>query len=421
MYDIARMDEDSEDKKIDSKIYSITDLNLYVKSLLRSDDELQNIWVKGEISNFTHHEERHMYFVLKDENSEISCAMFKADNEEIDFEPEEGMEILCRGNVSLYTARGQYQLVIKEMYPGGLGKLYLAYQQLKEKLEEEGLFEDEHKKEIPYLPKKVGIVTSLEGAALRDILSILRERFPGIEVLIHSVPVQGEGACDEIAEGIKKMDDTDIDVLIVGRGGGSIEDLWNFNEEIVARTIFDAKTPIISAVGHETDFLISDFVADERGPTPSAAAEMVVPLKDELVRRLREQRRRAGTALKSMLSVLRERLDNLSTTPIFRDPELLLEERYQRLDENREELFRSLERYIRENSQRLKNQKERLHALGPERVLERGYSILMNEGGEIIRSVEEVDEGKTILSKLSDGELKAEVKEVDICQKKKKG
>ncbi|MFP4001666.1 MAG: exodeoxyribonuclease VII large subunit [Thermoplasmata archaeon] len=406
-----------KEKDLDQKIYSVSGLNHLVKALLEREDELQNVWVKGEISNFKHHNGRHMYFVLKDETSEINSVMFRSRNRELDFEPEEGMEVLCRGDISLYVDRGRYQIVVKEMMVGGIGELYLAYEKLKEKLSKEGLFDDEHKKDLPFLPRKVGIVTSGEGAALEDMLRVLKERFENIDVVVAPTKVQGEDAAEDIVRSIKKLDRSDIDVIIIGRGGGSIEDLWSFNEEILARAIFDAKTPIVSAVGHETDFLISDFVADERAPTPTGAAEIVVPVKKELKQKVRENKRRAKTALRNVINSYKERLENLRKSSVFQDPERLLEDRYQKLDENIERLDLTLERYLERYRERLENKKDRLNALGPIQTMKRGYSIVMDEQKRVVSSVDEVEKEDLLSINMIDGEITSEAKEVERCQK----
>ncbi len=404
-------------KDLDKKIYSVSDLNLHVKSLIQNDDEIQNVWVKGEISNFTHHEGRHMYFVLKDEKSEIDCAMFRSQNKDMDFDPEEGMEVICRGDVGMYVPRGQYQLVVREMMVGGKGKLYLAYEQLKEKLSEEGLFDDVHKKNLPHLPKKIGIVTSEEAAALRDMCRGIKQRLENAKILLAPSQVQGEGSSAEIVEGIKRLDERDIDVIIVGRGGGSIEDLWSFNEEEVARAIFKAETPIVSAVGHETDFLISDFVADERAPTPTGAAELVVPKKLELEQKLKRHEERLSKTTKNLIEHSKNELDKFKSSTVFRKPLRLLEDPYQRLDENEKKLHRSLERNFKRSKQKLEGQREKLKALGPIETMERGYSIVMAEDGQIVDSVEAVSKGDLLSINMNDGDIEAETKEVEKCQK----
>jgi len=406
-----------KEKDLDQKIYSVSGLNHYVKSLLEREDEIQNVWVKGEISNFKHHKGRHMYFVLKDETSEIRGVMFRSENRDLDFEPEEGMEVLCRGDIGLYIPRGQYQLIVKEMMVGGIGELYLAYEKLKEKLSEEGLFDDEHKRELPFLPQKVGIVTSGEGAALKDMLRVLKDRFENIEIFVVPTQVQGEGSSENIVESIQKLDGMGMDVIIVGRGGGSIEDLWSFNEEIVARAIFNAETPIVSAVGHETDFLISDFVADARAPTPTGAAELVVPIKTELKQKVLRQERRARTALNNLIVSYRDRLESLADSPVFEKPERILEDRYQKLDENIERLSITLDRYLETYRQELNGQKDRLKALSPIQTMKRGYSIVMSEENEVITSVDEVSIEDILRINLVDGEIKAETEEVERCQK----
>ncbi len=407
-------------EKLDEMIYTVTDLNIYVRSLLSNESKIQNIWVKGEISNFTHHNGRHMYFVLKDEKSEINCAMFRSHNKSIDFEPEEGLEVLCRGDVGLYLPRGQYQLVVKEMIPGGKGKLYLAYEQLKKKLKKEGLFDDKHKKPIPFLPKKVGVVTSAEGAALRDILRTLRDRFENIEIILSPAKVQGEGSAEEIVRSIKKLDCMEVDTIIVGRGGGSIEDLWSFNEEKVARAIFDAETPIVSAVGHETDFLISDFVADARAPTPTGAAEIVVPEKKELIRKLKDIKRRSDVALKNRIDSLKEKIDSIQSSKSFTEPLRMLDDRIQELDEIYSDLEKNWMNYLEKKKQNLEMQEEKLKALGPNETMNRGYSILLDDEGDLITSVDQLDEDDIIDIRMIDGKIKAKIKEVEKWKKKKK-
>ncbi len=409
---------DKEEKDLDQKIYSVSGLNHFVKGLLEREKELQDVWVKGEISNFKHHKGRHMYFVLKDDSSEINSVMFRSKNRDLDFEPEEGMEVICRGDITLYVDRGRYQIVVKEMMVGGIGELYLAYEKLKEKLSEEGLFDDEHKKAIPFLPKKVGIVTSGEGAALEDMLRTLKERFENIDIVVSPAKVQGEDAAKDIAESIKKLDEMDVDVVIIGRGGGSIEDLWSFNEEILARAVFEAETPIVSAVGHETDFLISDFVADERAATPTSAAELVVPIKSELKSKVRDQKRRARTAMRNIITNYREKLKNLSTSPVLQNPKRMLEDRYQKLDENTERIDILLERYLERYKEDLSNKKDRLNALSPVQTMKRGYSIVMDDQKKVISSVDEVEKEDLLSIHLIDGEILSEVEEVERCQKK---
>lgn len=400
-------------EELDEKIYSVSDLNRYVKSILERNNELRNIWVKGEISDFTHHRQRHMYFMLKDESSEINCVMFQSKNKEIEFDPEEGMEVLCKGNITLYQPKGQYQVIVKEMKVGGIGELYLAYKQLKEKLSKEGLFDDGKKKELPFLPIRVGIVTSEEGAGLRDMLRVLKDRFENIDILLAPAKVQGEESPIQIAEAISKLDKKEIDVMIVGRGGGSIEDLWSFNEEVVARAIYQAETPIVSAVGHETDFLISDFVADERAPTPTGAAELVVPDKKEIKQRLDEEKRRTKIALGNLLENYRTKLKNITDSPVFTRPIRMLEDYYQKLDEDRRKIFINIKNILQTHDQNLSTQREKLNALSPLQTMKRGYSIVRDENNDVVTSVDEVESGDILMINLKDGSIESEAKEVE--------
>ncbi|MFQ5772424.1 MAG: exodeoxyribonuclease VII large subunit, partial [bacterium] len=270
-----------EDLFVEEKHYSVSELTRQIKFLLESS--FPEIWVQGEISNFTHHSSGHMYFSLKDENAQISCVMWRSRNQHLFFTPQDGMKVILDARITVYEKRGAYQLDVLQMQPAGVGELQLAFEQLKNRLREEGLFSEEFKKPIPLYPERIGIVTSPTGAAVQDLISVLQRRFPGIEIIINAARVQGEGAATEIARAIDDFNDYGkVDVLIVGRGGGSLEDLWAFNEEVVARAVFRSKIPIISAVGHEVDFTICDFVADLRAPTPSAAAELAVRHRDEL-------------------------------------------------------------------------------------------------------------------------------------------
>ncbi len=416
---VKMMVKDSKDKGEGLEIYSVSSLNRYVENLLRNEPTLRNIWVKGEISNFTHHNKRHMYFSLKDKESELSCVMFYNANNEMDFDPSEGQEVICRGDVGFYHPRGRYQFVVKEMIPDGIGKLYLAYEKLKKKLEEEGLFSSEHKKPIPFLPKRVGIVTSRDGAALRDILNVLRRRFPNVNILVSPTSVQGKGSPGSIAKAIRLIDTQDIDVMIVGRGGGSIEDLWSFNEEVVARAIFEAETPVISAVGHETDVLISDFVADKRAPTPSAAAELAVPDKTELMSRIQSEKNRLLSSLKNTVVEKRNRLQTITKSIVFTYPERFLEEHEQRLDENISRLQDNVKRMLENFKQRLNLQRERLKALGPISTIERGYSVALDSRENVVCSVQGLKAGDQLKIRMKDGSVLTEILEVKKWKKKK--
>ncbi len=407
---------DAEEKI--TEIHSVSSLNRYVESVLRNEPTLRDVWVRGEISNFTHYNQRHMYFSLKDGESELSCVMFHGANKDMDFRPSAGQEVICRGEVGFYHAKGKYQFIVLEMIPEGVGKLYLAYEKLKKKLEEEGLFSPEHKKPLPFLPTRVGVVTSTDGAALRDILNVLHRRYANVDVLIAPTSVQGKGSPESIARAIEQMDSQDVDVIIVGRGGGSIEDLWSFNEEVVARAIFHAKTPIISAVGHETDVLISDFVADKRAPTPSAAAELAVPDKRELVSKIQGEKSRLLSSLNNAVVDGRERLKRITEGLLFIRPERFLEEHEQRLDECISRIRENVSKKLEFMENKLELQTERLKALGPVLTMERGFSVVLDRGGNVVRSVVDLNPGDMLDVRMKDGSFTTEVKEVKIWKKK---
>lgn len=352
---------------------SVSELNEIVKGTLESG--LDAFWVVGEISNFRVPPSGHLYFTLKDDRSQIATVMFRRRGLTLAFQPENGMEVLCFGRVSLYSVRGDLQFYVESMEPRGRGALYLAFEELKKRLGVEGLFAAERKRPLPFLPRSIGIVTSLKGAALRDMLRIMGDRFPDRRVVIRAVRVQGEGAASEIADGIRELAQSGtVDVMIVGRGGGSLEDLWAFNEEVVARAIFAAPVPVISAVGHEVDFTIADFVADHRAPTPTAAAEMALPRREELVEQIRSLESR-------LLRVVRARLENdrevwAGLLRRLVDPRRRLRENQVRLDELSLSLWRRFQDSLNRFKDHLNHAAVRLGGLSPLAVLERGYSIV---------------------------------------------
>lgn len=406
------------------KILSVTEVTQYIKRILSNDPILYNLRVKGEVSNCKIHSSGHLYFTLKDQQSRINCVMFRSNCEKLKFQIENGMKVNIRGYISVYERDGQYQLYINEMEPDGLGALYLAYQQLKDKLEKEGLFHSKYKKPIPYLPERIAVITSPTGAAIRDILSVIKRRFNRIEILIFPVLVQGEGARASIVEALNKANLMDnIDVIILGRGGGSIEELWAFNEEDVAKAIFSSNIPVISAVGHETDYTIADFVADLRAPTPSAAAELAVPAKEELKERLSLLNRRLNHLMKGNLQVHRKNLTNLLTAYSFKYPYHRIYDERQRLDFLLGHLHKQENRFIRENRILLKGLGSRLNALSPLAVLERGYSVTTDENGRVLKRIKQISPGDQITVTLSDGSLKCRVmninKEEPSLEKKK--
>ncbi|WP_339062486.1 exodeoxyribonuclease VII large subunit [Tepidibacillus marianensis] len=437
-------------------IYSISELTNYIKNLIDEDPILSAVWIRGEISNFTHHASGHMYFTLKDENSRIRSVMFARNNRMIRFIPKNGTKVLCRGYVSIFERDGQYQFYIQEMQPDGIGQLYLAYEQLKQKLEDEGLFASERKKVLPNYPKTIGIVTSPTGAAVRDMIITMKRRYPLVNILLVPVLVQGEEAAKSIADAIDLLNRYGkIDVLIVGRGGGSIEELWAFNEEIVARSIERSQIPIISAVGHETDFTIADFVADIRAATPTAAAELAVPQIEELKLHIAFLTKRLERQLQNKLEQGKNAFSRLLRTTTFRRPKQQWTDYAQRLDRTEEKLKYSLEKNIsiqkerfmvlhhgllqerphqkiqmvKERLARLKRQLGReiklskkrreeqlaiqlgkLDALSPLKVLQRGYGVAYNEQRtSLIHSVKNVNLGDIIHFDLHDGSLDCQV------------
>jgi len=361
-------------------IYTVSELSSSIKIVL--EDSFSNIWVEGEISNFERPSSGHFYFTLKDDRSELKCVFFKSNNEKLKFDIKDGMQALCCGRISIYEKRGIYQLYVSKIEPKGIGALQLAFEQLKEKLFKEGLFETSHKKPIPALPERIGIVTSLTGAAIRDILHVLNKRFSNVEVIINPVKVQGEGAKEEIAcaiQGFNKL--SNVDVIIVGRGGGSLEDLWAFNEEIVARAIFNSRIPIISAVGHEIDWTISDFVADVRAPTPSVAAELVIARKSELIDTLDEMERK-----------------------IINFPIDIVNEYEQRMDEMEDALALRFRHYIELKEEGFKLFSEKINILSPLGILDRGYSITFKLPDKtIIKSEKTIKKGDLVETRISKG------------------
>jgi len=354
------------------RFFTISELNQIIKGTL--EQELDGLWVVGEVSNFRVPPSGHYYFTLKDDKSQISAVMFRRQGIGLAFAPENGMEVLCFGKVSLYPVRGDLQLYVENMEPRGQGALYLAFEQLKKRLSAEGLFAEARKKALPFLPASIGIVTSAKGAALRDMLRIIGDRYPDRRIIVRPVRVQGEGAAEEIASGITELGGSgQVDVMIIGRGGGSLEDLWAFNEEIVARSIFASPVPVISAVGHEIDFTIADFVADLRAPTPTAAAEVVVPRKSELVDQVMDLEAQLLQWMRRKLELARE--DWSGFVKRLADPERKLRETQQHVDELSVDLVRRWRDRIRQFKDRLVQGGGRLDALSPLAVLDRGYSI----------------------------------------------
>jgi exodeoxyribonuclease VII large subunit len=389
---------------------TVTDLNKYIKEKIDNDEMLNNVLIKGEISNFKNHYTGHMYFTLKDENSLIKCVMFKTYTTHLSFMPKDGMKVIILGSVSVFERDGVYQVYAKAMKEDGLGSLYTAYEELKNKLEQEGLFNKEHKKKIPFMPKTIGVLTSNTGAVIRDIINVSTRRNPNVHIKLYPVPVQGPGASEKIAEGIKFMNENKLaDVLIIGRGGGSLEDLWPFNEEIVARAIYDSEIPIISAVGHETDFTISDFVADLRAPTPSAAAELAVANVDDIKYTLQTYNNRYKTALRKKIELMKLEYEKCMQRQAFKNPTQKINEQYMLVDMKIKIIQNSIKIKLKEGKTNFVKQVSRIDSLSPLKTLARGYSIVTKENGQIAKEAKELSKGEKIAIRLSDGKINATV------------
>ncbi|UCZ54611.1 exodeoxyribonuclease VII large subunit [Bacillus shivajii] len=442
---------------MNQEILSVSELTRFVKRLIDGEPYLQNIWVRAEISNFKKHSRGHMYFTLKDEKSRLNSVMFAGNNRFLKFTPENGMSILVRGDISVYEPHGQYQFYVKEMQPDGIGNLYLAFEELKKKLEFAGFFSQERKKPIPNVPESIAVITSPTGAAVRDIITTLNRRYPIAKVTLLPVLVQGPEAAPSVANAIQQANEANMfDVIIVGRGGGSLEELWAFNEQVVAEAIFYSNVPVISAVGHETDITISDFVADLRAPTPTAAAEMAVPDLLELVKTVNNNKDRLIRTMETHVSRKKDKLNYLLKSYAFRYPKQLIEQKEQDLDRHVESLrkealrtisnsheklnnfvsrlershpyhmlrdakaehARSEERLVK-NLQQILNEKQsafsvqvsKLQVLSPLRMMERGFSLVYKEDEQLVKSINDVDEQTDLRIRLQDGYLNCQVSE----------
>lgn len=397
--------------EVSPEILTVADLNKYIKEKIDNDERLNNVLIKGEISNFKNHYTGHMYFTLKDEKSLIKCVMFKTYTAHLSFMPKDGMKVVILGSVSVFERDGVYQIYAKAMKQDGLGSLYEAYEKLKLKLEDEGLFDASHKVKIPYMPKTIGVLTASTGAVIRDIINVSTRRNPNVHIRLYPVPVQGSTAAEQIVNGIKFMNENKLaDVLIVGRGGGSLEDLWPFNEEIVARAIYESEIPIISAVGHETDFTIADFVADLRAPTPSAAAELAVQKIDDVKELLSNYQNRNKLALKKKLQLMRLEYEKCMTKQVFTNPLQKINEQYMVLDMKIKKLQNSISNKIKEEKTKYVKSVAKLDALSPLKTLARGYSIvsLDNEKDkDVIISAKQLKKDDKINVKFADGDVKA--------------
>ena len=408
---------------------TVTQLTKYIKYRIDNDTNLQEVNLKGEISNFKAHTRGHFYFTIKDENSRINAVMFASSARNVKFMPEDGMKVLVTGRISVYEATGGYQIYVSEMQEDGVGNLYVAFEQLKKKLMQEGLFATEHKKRIPRIPKRVGVVTAPTGAAIRDIISTIQRRFPLTEIYIFPCLVRGEQAKEDIVRQIKRAENYDLDVLIIGRGGGSIEDLWAFNEEMVARAIYDCPIPTISAVGHEIDFTIADFVSDLRAPTPTGAAEIAVPNKSDVINYLKQLTIRLKKAMEAILERKKKKLAQFKEHYILKNPLDLYAAKIQKLDYLTDQLIRDYRNVIEKKKNQLNILKRRplfedpslilnkkkqkytyllgkLDALSPLKTLERGYSILKKEE-KAITSIKDLNKDDLITIQMKDGSKEA--------------
>ncbi|MDN3956230.1 exodeoxyribonuclease VII large subunit [Sporolactobacillus laevolacticus] len=434
---------------------SVTKLTRYIKQLMETDGNLQNVWLRGEISNYKRHSRGHLYLTIKDKNSRIRAVMFAGNARQLAFEPEDGMKVLVQGSVALYEPYGEYQIYIRDMEQDGLGRLYLAYEALKKKLQEQGMFDPSLKKAIPEVPYEIGIVTSTTGAAIRDLFTTIKRRFPAVRLTVFPVLVQGAGAAPSIASAIEQANRLErIDVLIVGRGGGSIEDLWAFNEEIVADAIFRSHIPIISAVGHETDFTIADFVADKRAPTPTAAGEFAVPNVVDLEHHIDQFSARLFQAMNSTMREQKTRLHRIRQTYAFKYPGQLVLQKEQECDRMLERLGKSARRQIHQKqehlamadrllvqskpkelmrrAQRQLSEREQqfirsfsayrktkeayfdklitqLNSLSPLKIMGRGYSLAFDSKDQLIKSVQEVAPGDSVTIRMHDGKMDCQV------------
>ncbi|MBP7099000.1 MAG: exodeoxyribonuclease VII large subunit [Clostridia bacterium] len=395
-------------------VLSVSQLNRYIKMNFDADENLANIFISGEISNFTnHYRTGHLYFTLKDDSAAVRAVMFNSSAKRLKFMPEDGMKVIARGRVSVYEASGQYQLYVDDMQPDGVGALNLAYEQLKEKLQKEGLFSEHHKKPLPPYPEKVGVITSPTGAAVRDIINVLGRRFPYAEIVFCPVLVQGDGAHLQLTDAVNMFNsERAADVIIIGRGGGSIEDLWEFNDEGLARAVYNSEIPVISAVGHETDFTICDFVADMRAPTPSAAAELAVPDANELQYALSALKNRMFLNVSSGIADRRSRLEYLTSKGALKSPDEMLSNRSQRLDTAFSKMLSSYENRIGGKKVEFISAATALSKLDPMSVLMRGFAFVSDKNGKNVYSSQALAKGDKINVRFHDGSAVCEVKEI---------
>ena len=396
---------------MEQQVYTVSKLTREIKELLEMS--FPKLWVEGEISNLKHHSSGHYYFTIKDEAAQINCAMWRFKANQLLFRPQDGIQVILQGELQLYEKSGRYQIIVDHMQPSGMGELQMKFEQLKKKLQEEGLFDYSSKKQIPSYPEKIGVITSPTGAAIHDIISVATRRFPGIQIIICPVRVQGDNAPKEISKAIKDLNEyREIDVIIVARGGGSLEDLWEFNEEIVARAIYDSEIPVVSAVGHEVDFSISDFVADYRAPTPSAASELVVKDKTEISGNINYYQEKFDTILKKLIESTQEKFKSIQQSYAFRRPEDNLYQKLQRLDEVQKYIHLSMNHILQLKKQTLQKMENQFNALNPSSILNRGYSICY-KNNQVVKDAANLDLSDMVNVKLARGEFMSEIKSLE--------
>lgn len=400
------------------RIFTVSAINEYLKMRMDTDEALMHVWLRGEVSNFVNHRSGHFYFTLKDETGRLSAVMFRSYAQTLTFLPENGMKVIVGGRITVFVRDGQYQLYADTMEPDGIGALYVAYEQLKAKLEAEGLFEETRKKPLPAIPTRVGVITSPTGAAVRDMITVTGRRFPLAEVILYPALVQGEEAPPTLIAGLRYFNEKkNVDVILLGRGGGSLEDLWAFNNESLVRAVAASRIPVISAVGHETDFTLCDFAADRRAPTPSAAAELAVPDAWELRAAITSTGRRLAFAENQKLARLRETLSRLEKSRALTSPRNFLDDRRLALDALSDKLYNRITMVEERKKAALAGISAKLSVLDPLAVLSRGYGAVFDTDGRVIRSIGQVEKGKTLSLSLSDGTVKATVDDVTPKEK----
>jgi len=395
------------------EVFTVSEINRYIKGLLQLDPRLRNMWVGGELSNFKLHRSGHMYFTIKDARSSLRCVFFRGHNQGCPFLPADGMEVWARGNISVYEKDGIYQFYVEEMEPAGKGSLYQAFEKLKKQLEEEGFFEARHKKRLPPFPRCIGLVTSPTGAALQDILTTVKRRFPHVKLLVAETLVQGSRAPADIVRSLEYFNGRDdVEIIVMARGGGSLEELWAFNTEEVARAVFASAVPVVSAVGHETDFTIADFVADLRASTPTAAAEIILPHKGELLQQIDGLAGRSGRALQTKLKRQKERLEYTVRLRLMKIPSEIIPGQREHCRRLHERQGKAITQTLRDRAQRLDSLRSRLEGLSPMQIMQRGYSYCEDEKGNILRSVTNIKRDHRLKLSFVDGKALCKVEEV---------